>query len=154
LPKALDEVVMRGLNRDRSARFETARDMARAIEACGPLPTATQIGEWVEDTAGTALANRARIVSQVEQIGDFPSAEHSYRPPRIFASSEEPTAVEVAVTSGDRTSGVGVAPDFQPERRRRVIIIAAIVGFMVGAIGLWLAVPAERAEVPRPAVSA
>jgi len=153
IPRQLDEVVMRGLNRDRSARFETARDMARAIEQCGPLPTATQIGEWVEDTAGTALANRARIVSQVEQIEDFPSAEHSSRPPRIFASSEEPTAVEVAVAPGDRASGVDVVPDFQPERRRRVIVIAAVVGFLLGAIGLWLAVPGERGEAPKPAVS-
>jgi len=143
IPRALDEVVMRGLNRDRSARFETARDMARALEACGPLPTATQIGEWVEETAGTALANRARIVSQVEQIEDFPSAEGSSRPPRIFASSEEPTAVEIAVPD-ERKSGIEAAPDFQPERRRRVVIIAAVAGFLLGAIGLWLAVPAER----------
>jgi serine/threonine-protein kinase len=150
IPHALDEVVMRGLSRDRSARFETARDMARALEACGPLPTATQIGEWVEETAGTALANRARIVSQVEQIEDFPSAEGSSRPPRIFASSEEPTAVEIAVSPDERKSGIDVMPDFQPERRRRVVIIAAVAGFLLGAIGLWLAVPAERPVTRKP----
>jgi serine/threonine protein kinase len=152
IPRELDAVVMRGLNRDRSARFETARDMARALEACGPLPTATQIGEWVEETAGTALANRARIVSQVEQIEDFPSAEGSSRPPRVFASSEEPTAVEIAVSPDERHSGVVVVPDFQPERRRRVVIIAAVAGFFLGAMGLWLAVPAERPAPRTPVV--
>ncbi|HWP08996.1 MAG TPA: hypothetical protein VNN72_24810, partial [Polyangiaceae bacterium] len=63
--------------------------------------------------------------------------------PRIFASSEEPTAVEIAVPD-ERKSGIEAAPDFQPERRRRVVIIAAVAGFLLGAIGLWLAVPAER----------
>src|SRR6478752_2497636 len=130
IPAELDAVVMRGLNRDRTARFETAREMARALEACGPLATPTQVGEWVEATAGTALANRARIVSEVEQVDEFPSADGPSRPPRIFASSEEPTAVDVGVANTDRKSGIASVFSQHPERRRR-ILLAGLGGFLL-----------------------
>jgi serine/threonine protein kinase len=147
IPAELDAVVMRGLNRDRMARFETAREMARALEACGPLATPTQVGEWVEATAGTALANRARIVSEVEQVDEFPSADGAGRPPRIFASSEEPTAVDVAVANTDRKSGIASVLSQPPERRRR-ILLAALGGFLLGAVGLWLAFPESSRHGP------
>ncbi len=142
----LDAVVMRGLARDPTQRFETAREMARALEACAPPTTATRIGEWVETTAGTALAVRARIVSEVEQIEEFPAAEASSRPPRILASSEEPTVAEVM---GDRRSGVDPVPGFdvppsaQRSRQRRVVIATALLAFLFGALGL-------RALLPQP----
>jgi len=141
IPPELDAVVMRGLKRDPAERFATARDMARALEACGPMATPTQVGEWVESTAGTALAVRARIVSEVEQIDEFPDADSSSRPPRILASSEEPTVAEV------RTEGAGVSevPDFQPQRRRRVVVLTALVAFLFGAVVLWAILP-ERSR--------
>jgi len=139
----LDAVVMRGLARDPATRYETARDMARALEACSAPTTATRIGEWVEMTAGTALAVRARIVSEVEQIEEFPAAEASSRPPRILASSEEPTVAEVL----DRRSGVEPMPGFeakadaQRSRQRRVVIATALLAFLVGALGLRALLP-------------
>ncbi|HEV8549676.1 MAG TPA: serine/threonine-protein kinase [Polyangiaceae bacterium] len=147
---ALDAVVMRGLNRDRTARFETARDMARALEACGSFATPSEVGEWVEATADTALANRARIVSEVEQIEDFSVADGGGRPPRVFAASEEPTAVDVGLSPGDQRSGAGAGPDAEPARRRRVVILAAVVGFLLGAIGLWIAFPSRHEPQPIP----
>ncbi len=140
----LDAVVMRGLARDPATRYETARDMARALEACSAPTTATRIGEWVEMTAGTALAVRARIVSEVEQIEEFPAAEASSRPPRILASSEEPTVAEVL---GDRRSGVEPMPGFHGKgdthrsRQRRVVIATALLAFLVGALGLRALLP-------------
>jgi eukaryotic-like serine/threonine-protein kinase len=144
VPPELDAVVMRGLARDPATRYETAREMARAIEACAPPTTASRIGEWVETTAGTALAVRARIVSEVEQIEEFPGADSSSRPPRIFASSEEPTVAEVR---GDRRSGVDPIPgfetatDFHRSRQRRVVIATALLAFLVGALGLRALLP-------------
>jgi serine/threonine protein kinase len=145
----LDAVVMRGLSREPATRYETARDMARALEACSPPTTATRIGEWVETTAGTALAVRARIVSEVEQIEEFPAAEASSRPPRILASSEEPTVAEVL---GDRRSGVEPMPGFgangEPyrSRQRRVVIATALLAFLVGALGLRALLPQHVAR--------
>ncbi|HTQ06126.1 MAG TPA: serine/threonine-protein kinase [Polyangiaceae bacterium] len=143
----LDEVVMRGLARDPTARFDTARDMARALEACAPPTTATRIGEWVETTAGTALAVRARIVSEVEQIEEFPAAEASSRPPRILASSEEPTVAEVL---GERRSGVEPMRGFDAAehrgRQRRVVVATALLAFLIGALGLRALLPQHVAR--------
>jgi serine/threonine protein kinase len=150
VPSELDAVVMRGLNRDPSERFETARDMARALEACSAPMTATRIGEWVETTAGTALAVRARIVSEVEQIEELPMADASSRPPRILASSEEPTVAEV------RSDGANLAPSIHAQRgrQRRVVLATALLAFLVGALGLRALLPqrANRDEERRLAV--
>ena len=153
VPAELDAVVMRGLKRDPSERFETARDMARALEACSPPMTATRIGEWVETTAGTALAVRARIVSDVEQIEELPMADASSRPPRLLASSEEPTVAEVR-----SDGGANLAPSVhvQRGRQRRVVIATALLAFLVGALGLRALLPqrANRDEERRVAARA
>jgi serine/threonine-protein kinase len=146
IPPELDAVVMRGLKRDPAERFETARDMARALEACAPPTTATRIGEWVETTAGTALAVRARIVSEVEQIEEFPLADSSARPPRVLASSEEPTVAEVR--SDGRASlapaSEGGASEPSKARQRRVVIATALLAFLIGALGLRALLPQPR----------
>ncbi len=67
LPPELDEVTMRGLHRDPSKRYATAREMALALERACPPATATEVGAWVEAMAGPALARRARGVAEVER---------------------------------------------------------------------------------------
>jgi serine/threonine-protein kinase len=62
----LDAIVMRGLARDLSQRFATARDMAIAIEELGDLATARATGEWVEATAGDKLREKAAIIAAIE----------------------------------------------------------------------------------------
>jgi eukaryotic-like serine/threonine-protein kinase len=140
VPPELDAVVMRGLSRDPAERFETARDMARALEACSTMATPSAIGEWVEETAGNALSVRSRIVSEIEQIEDFPIAEHSSRPPRILASAEEPTVAELIRVDGPQSApGLEAVPDFHPHRRRRIVIATALIAFLAAVIGLqWL----------------
>jgi serine/threonine-protein kinase len=148
VPPELDAVVMRGLARDPNERFETARDMARALEACSPPTTATRIGEWVETTAGTALAVRARIVSEVEQIEELPLADASSRPPRILAASEEPTVAEVRSDGGANLEPADERErslQAQRSRQRRVVLATALLAFLVGALGLRALLP-QRAN--------
>jgi eukaryotic-like serine/threonine-protein kinase len=149
LPTELDQVVMRGLSRDPAERFETAKDMARALEACSTMATASAIGEWVEATAGNALSVRSRIVSEIEQIEDFPVADYSSRPPRILASAEEPTVAEVRTDGAESVPGLESSPDFHPNRRRRVVIITALLAFLAAVIGLQWLLP-DRAAPPLP----
>jgi eukaryotic-like serine/threonine-protein kinase len=66
VPKALDEIVARALSQQPSERFQTAREMARAIEAAVPMASATRVGEWLEGLAGELLARRAEAVAQIE----------------------------------------------------------------------------------------
>jgi eukaryotic-like serine/threonine-protein kinase len=93
--RELDAVVLRGLDRDPSKRFETAREMALAVEAVGRVATASQVGDWVDRTAHAELAARARLIAEIEQIsdGDFPlhSPEPSVTPASTLAR-EMPTS--------------------------------------------------------------
>jgi serine/threonine protein kinase len=63
----LDAVVMRGLSRDRNARFRTAREMAVALERAVPAAPALEVGAWVESRAGEQLARRAGLVREAER---------------------------------------------------------------------------------------
>ena len=62
----LDELVMRGLAVREEDRFQTAYDMAVAIEEVGPIGTPREVGQWVEEIAADALADRAARVDEVE----------------------------------------------------------------------------------------
>jgi serine/threonine-protein kinase len=66
LPRALDAIVLRGLARDPADRYETARDMARALERALPLAPASDVGEFVEKLAAPALALRAERIAKIE----------------------------------------------------------------------------------------
>jgi serine/threonine-protein kinase len=67
VPKALDAITLKALERDPLARYASARDMALAIEAYGNLATTTQIADWVEKTASEALAERSARLAEFER---------------------------------------------------------------------------------------
>jgi hypothetical protein len=67
VPKSLDGIVMRGLNRARDARYDTARDFAVALEDAVQIATSRQIGEWVERMAADELAVRAELLNALER---------------------------------------------------------------------------------------
>ena len=81
----LEDVVRRGLSREPRARFATAREMAAALEAAVPLVSPEALGEWVADTAGAPLRDRARELSWAENCA-IGSA-------RVEADDAEPTLV-------------------------------------------------------------
>src|SRR6185436_382796 len=58
LPPALDVVVMKGLAREESQRYQTAREMAEALEAAVGLAPPREIGRWVESMVGEMLGAR------------------------------------------------------------------------------------------------
>ena len=76
VPGELDAIVMRGLNRHRETRWETALDFAVALEEAVGVATARQVGEWVQRLAEATLADRAATVRELEAqlpAGDRPS---------------------------------------------------------------------------------
>jgi eukaryotic-like serine/threonine-protein kinase len=66
IPKSVDGVAMRALEQDPTARFQTAREMALALEACVPMASSTRIAEWVDKLVGDVLVQRARTVAEIE----------------------------------------------------------------------------------------
>jgi serine/threonine-protein kinase len=122
IPPALDALVMRGLDRDPGRRFATAREMAAVLEAIVPLAIPVQVGEWVESTAGPAIASQAARVAEIESASDASvfaaqeatrSAEASAPPPpaprpraplpAVALAPPPPAADQVAEFLSDRT---------------------------------------------------
>jgi serine/threonine protein kinase len=86
LDSGVDSIVLRGLARDRNARYPTAREMALAIEAVMPLATPSRVGSWVEELAGDSIAERT------EQIADIEGGTSAGDPGEHTASSVLDTA--------------------------------------------------------------
>jgi serine/threonine-protein kinase len=147
LPPALDTVVMRGLSRDPAERPETARDMARDLEAAFPVATPFKVAEWVDGLVGESLAERAKAISKIEQIQDLSRATVSSSPPRMLAGSEDPTAVEYRVGTLDSDVDVDAEPDstsvppfVASERKRRravLVFLGALAGFVIALVLLF-----------------
>ncbi len=71
--KTLDEIVTRALSRSRGDRFETAGEMAVALENALSIVPNRRVGEWVTQVAGKALEARAAEVREIEAL-DLPVA--------------------------------------------------------------------------------
>jgi len=64
--RPLDEVLMHAFARKKDDRWQTARELAREIEACVVPATASQVSDWVEQVAGATLRERASVVTERE----------------------------------------------------------------------------------------
>jgi serine/threonine protein kinase len=66
LPKAVDLVVMRALQRTPTKRYATARQMARELEACVGIASPARVAEWVDSLAADVLKRRSRALEEIE----------------------------------------------------------------------------------------
>jgi len=64
----LDEVVLRAVERDSSARFSTALEMARALERAIALAPQSEVAAWAAGCAREALEARAELIAVLEQL--------------------------------------------------------------------------------------
>jgi hypothetical protein len=67
VPKGLDRIVMRGLERDPTKRWATADAMAEALEAAGTLATYSEVGSWVRRAAKERLGRNAQAVAAMSR---------------------------------------------------------------------------------------
>lgn len=99
LPVSLDRLVLRGLERDPAKRYASARSMAAEIDACLGVASATEIGEWVERTAGEQLREIAARIALIERS----AAESAGEPPRLLPvpgeRASDPPAASVILKS-------------------------------------------------------
>jgi serine/threonine-protein kinase len=73
IPQALDDAVMRGLERDPTARYATAYEMARAIRAAVRVAPPPQVGEWLATVAHDRLAEREVVVREMADVAFSPT---------------------------------------------------------------------------------
>jgi len=92
LPEKIDAIILRGLERDPQARFATAKEMAEQLEAAATPALASEVGAWVERTAGAKLRARAEEVSRVERDESAPT-----QPSTVAAGGRRRGRVGVAV---------------------------------------------------------
>ena len=119
LPETLDALVLRALERDPAARFESARAMALALEELVPVASATRVAAWVEQLAGQVLAERSRSVAQIES--------GSRDKPLAVGESPQPAAPEVATQTDTSVSASLARPSLAGSRGRRRVTVAAAV---------------------------
>ena len=158
LDPRLDGIVMRALQREPAARFQTAREMALALEAAVAPASATRVAAWLGELAGERLARRAAIVAQMERE----SSGRTTVPPDDDTVPVRDIEIDATKT---QVSGVSVArqPEVtqpSPLVRRAVLTAAATAGIgvavVLGLVVRWggpAAPPATSASVP-PAPSA
>jgi len=135
IPAALDEVVLRGLERDRERRFPTAQAMARALQAALPMPTTLELGEWVRASIGDVLEARSRLVAKVETYASDASPETSV--PSGEVARQKPRRLEPA-SEGTELSSVRAPPVTSRSSRKWLVIplvlVAALAAFAVLAL--------------------
>src|SRR5262249_8823293 len=102
IPAALDAVVLRGLRAAERERFQTAREMARAIEAAIPPLALSRIGDWVESIMGSVLAERAARIAEIERdsASRVPEPSATADRPTQTQAAEVPTIVELPSAAG------------------------------------------------------
>jgi serine/threonine protein kinase len=66
-PPPLDAIVLRGLSRDASERFATAREMAICLERDVGLATQSEVSDWLHGLAGRQLAERAEALARMQE---------------------------------------------------------------------------------------
>ena len=116
VPRALDDVVARALDRECENRFETARDMALALERAVPLASAREVGEWVEELAAETLAKRKAMIARIER--EAPQSGEVWVQPKVSQPNE---------VSGRRA---------RVPRRRSFALLALLLAAAVVAFGL------------------
>jgi serine/threonine-protein kinase len=178
---ALDDIVMRGLSRELEQRWPSARDMAMALEEACSLGTPREIGAWVEETSGDALAWRAHLVSEIESMTsgsvpppETPLAPSTFGPSDTLSGSGSGSGPTSSSSSIDRpppsattapsqvtylatSSGTMSAPGNGLSGRMMTVVIglSAVIVLAAGvAIGSKLLGPRPEIAAPHPTATA
>jgi serine/threonine-protein kinase len=126
VPRALDAIVLRALERNAAGRYATARELAIAIEEAAPLASPRAVGEWVEELAADALARRAACVAEIESAS------------AAGPSSSGGLSVALSPRDGaprDGGDGAGAAKRARP---RLALLAVALLGSAAALAAPWL----------------
>jgi len=110
LPPGLDAVVMAGLDWDPAARFPSAVAMAKLLSCVVPPALPVEVGAWVEQVAGEALAERRAVLRNVER--------HSVRLPVAQSDTRTPPAPARGLAAPPPQTRISYLPSAPAEIRQ------------------------------------
>jgi serine/threonine protein kinase len=120
VPPELAAVTLRGLDRDPAGRFESAEDMALAIEEAIGMPRSKDVGSWVATIAKRTLEARTQLVQIVEASSHKMPAAQQTSDPALAKAIEEAERrrenAEMATDVGGRPPAPLAAPVPAPLR--------------------------------------
>ena len=127
IPKDIDAIVRKGLERDPDARFATALEMASALEGASSIARPAEIGAYVQGIAGDVLASRAQRIAEIEGT---PSEEDG-QVDELVHTAERGASGTVRLEGSDGTHASHVtslsrAPGAPRSRARSVWVVAGI----------------------------
>jgi serine/threonine-protein kinase len=163
VPPELDDLVLKGLSKDRELRFASAREMAFALEKIVPPASTGEVSLWVEEVARETLAKRAKQVDGIESSAarsgtavlaqppvaaqeaggssdaSAPASTSSHPPHKEALASSVATVSELfpTVSAGRSRLRVGLA-----------VAAVALAGLAALAVGRWLGGPTRSAVSP------
>ncbi len=157
VPTALDTLTLRGLERDRSARYQTAREMVLEIEKAAPVISQNAVSEWVQRVAAEPLQERDAVLREVGRSTSQPIVASVVEGTETVTVPLGASAVSAAMSSSDRgtltDSQVSVDARWaRPKRSLRLPVAAAagLVGLVsVGWVALSAGTAAEVADLER-----
>lgn len=114
--QALDRVVLKALQRNPAARFQTARDFAAAIEEEAFVASTRKVSEWVAAAASASLAERAEKIARIESESVDPNvlegAQQSARSMRTI--SQTLAALQASDLQEAEQQGIVYTPSPEP----------------------------------------
>jgi serine/threonine-protein kinase len=154
----LDAVVLRGLDRDVATRFDSAREMALALEKCFTPATAAEVSDWVERVASPVLMARAGQIAEIESgsssmprgalvegaLKEHAAGGGAWHPELGALGQEAPT--ETAISSSNvqpsQLSSISVAsnaalPQSSPAGRRIGLVVLAATAIVAVPLALF-----------------
>lgn len=164
LPRSLEAVVLKGLQRDPEQRFGSALEMADALEAAMRPATSRTVARWVKELAADSLEQRAKLIRAIEfeehslghlsvhrGSGTIPSklngtdgAVEAVEPGESSQFDRHTMALPVQSTPPQATSAVHLRDHTTQRTRWRRRGWRAIAAFALAALGLALFAIAAR----------
>jgi serine/threonine-protein kinase len=139
LPKSLDNIVLQGLSARPDDRWQSARDMAIAIEKALVVASTREVGDWVREEVGDELREKADKIAEFESLTSQPAFE-------VHELLSQPTASSgISVISAPNTGvisslptpgGTTIVSQQSSSSGRHVVILSA--GVAIGIIGLGI----------------
>ena len=126
IPKELDALVLKGLSQDASARFPTAREMARALQKVVPIAPASDVSDWIETMAGGTIAARAKRVALIESSTPAAPVETTTESIPSMPMSLTPVSGPVSVAGMRASDGSAPEPHVR-DAETRSLSVAQVV---------------------------